>query len=210
MDSKVFVMENYTVAMSPPHSVTSQLFEYLLVVSPSAEVHKSVMEIKEYFSEKYKQTIASKTKPHITVANFLAKERMEDTLIRWMQRAVAEQEGFITQLNNYSGFPGHTIFLRVQDHDPFRELAQRLKVIASYIKEYNCPKPNFISNPHMSIARSLSKDVYEKAISEYARKDFAASFTVNELVLLRKQYGNTYEKYKQLAVLHLKRKYSQL
>jgi 2'-5' RNA ligase len=197
-------MENYTAVMAAAHSIMPHLFEYLLVVSPSAEVFKSVMEIKQSFSGKYNQSIAIKTKPHITVANFLAMERMEDTLIRWMQRAVAELESFVTQLNNYSGFPGHTIFLRVQNPDPFRELIARLKVIASYIKEYDCPSPKFIQHPHMSIARSLSVEVYEKAIREYAHEEFEATFPVQQLLLLRKQHGNKYEKYAQVAVLNLK------
>lgn len=189
------------------HSATglqSLRFEYLLIASPGREVYERVMEIKNAFAGKYNQPLAAKTKPHITVSNFVAMERMEDTLIRWMQRAVAEQENFIVQLNNYSGFPGRAIFLRVQNPDPFRELAWRLKVIASYIKEYHCPPPKFVNHPHMSIARSLSPELFEKAIWEFAQKDFAATFNVKELLLLRKQYGNYYEKYREVAVLNLR------
>lgn len=184
----------------------SSLFEYLLIASPGREIYEQVMEIKRAFAGKYNQPLAAKTKPHITVSNFLAMERMEDTLIRWMQRAVAEQECFVVQLNNYSGFPGRAIFLRVQNPDPFRELAQRLKAIAAYVKEYHCPPPKFVNHPHMTIARSLSPELFEKAIWEFSQKEFAATFGVKELLLLRKQYGNCYEKYKEVAVLSLRQK----
>lgn len=184
--------------------VQSPLFEYLLIASPGKDLYERVMEIKRAFAGKYKQPIAAKTKPHITVSNFLAMERMEDTLIRWMQRAVAEQQSFVVQLNNYSGFPGRAIFLRVQNPDPFRELSKRLKVIASYIKEYHCPPPKFVNHPHMTIARSLSPELFEKAIWEFSQREFSAIFSVKELLLLRKQYGNYYEKYKEVAVLNLK------
>ncbi|MGN6439505.1 MAG: 2'-5' RNA ligase family protein [Agriterribacter sp.] len=181
----------------------SSLFEYLLIASPGREIYERVMEIKRAFAGKYNQPLAAKTKPHITVSNFVAMDRMEDTLIRWMQRAVAEQECFVVQLNNYSGFPGRAIFLRVQNPDPFRELAQRLKAIASYIKEYHCPPPKFVNHPHMTIAKNLSPELFEKAIWEFSQKEFAATFGVKELLLLRKQYGHYYEKYKEVAVLNL-------
>ena len=38
------------------------------------------------FYDDYKEKDAIKTQPHITVANFLAKEAMEEYIIRWMQR----------------------------------------------------------------------------------------------------------------------------
>lgn len=180
------------------------LFEYLLIVSPGKEVYEKVMDEKQAFYENYKEIVAIKTKPHITVSNFVATEGLENILLKWIQRATAEQESFNVCLNNYSGFPGNAVFLRVQDPIPFRELIKRLQPISRQLKNFGCPAFQFSQTPHMSIARGLSKDVYDKAISEYARKEFAAFFNVSELVLLRKQYGNKYEKYKQVAVLNLK------
>ncbi len=78
-------------------------------------------------------------------------ERMEDTLIRWMQRAVAEQENFVVQLNNYSGFPGRAIFLRVQNPDPFRELAQAAEGNCRLtLKNTIVRHPSSSIHPHMS------------------------------------------------------------
>lgn len=191
-------MNNLEIGLQPA------LFQYHLVASPGREVYERVMEIKQSFSGKYNQPLAEKTKPHITVSNFVVMERMETTLIRWMQRAVAGQESFVVLLNNYSGFPGRAIFLRVQNPDPFRELAHRLKVITSYIREYNCPPPKFVNHPHMTIAKGLSPEVFEKALRDFARQEFAATFSVKELLLLRKKYGNNYERYKEVAVLNLK------
>ncbi|MFT3703516.1 MAG: 2'-5' RNA ligase family protein [Agriterribacter sp.] len=189
-------------------SLSPDLFEYLLVVSPAKEVYEKVMEEKQSFYKNYNQPIAIKTQPHITVSNFVATAGLENILLRWMQRATAEQECFVTQLNNYSGFPGNAVFIRVQNHDPFRELIGRLKPISTHLKNFGCPPFRFSTTPHMSIARSLSKDIYEKAMNEYARKDFTASFNVSKLTLLRKQYGNNYEKYQEVAILNLKPDYS--
>lgn len=178
-----------------------QLYEYLLVAHPAENVNAQVMAEKQHFAETYKQSIASKTLPHITVANFLAKEQMEDTVIRYMHRILSTQKSFAVTLNNYSGFPPHTVYARVQDHQPFKQLAASLKAVDQYVRSNGCPPAKLISYPHVSIARRLQQQVYEKAMFDYSQKIFHASFEVNELVLLRRQ--NQYDKCKQVNVFKL-------
>lgn len=186
---------------APMHYMPKGLFEYLLIVSPDKEVYNKVMEEKQCFSRNYNQPIAIKTKPHITVSNFLAWDSMEETIVRWLQRIIKEQKCFPVTLNNYSGFPAHTVFLRVQEPAPFKELAISVKAIAPYIKESNCPPAKFISNPHVSIARRLPSAVYEDAMRDYAEKDFHASFNVTELLLLKRHHQ--YDVCKETAVFRL-------
>jgi 2'-5' RNA ligase len=177
------------------------LFEYLLIVSPGKEVYDKVMEEKQYFSNTYGQTIAIKTKPHLTISNFLAWDTMEHTLTLWMQRIAKRQRSFTVTLNNYSGFPSHTIFLRVLDPGPFNELTLCFKAIDPYIKDWSGSPARFMYYPHISIARRLPAAVYENAIKDYSEKDFNASFNVTELVLLRRQHQ--YDKCKEVGVFRL-------
>ncbi|HEY6977042.1 MAG TPA: 2'-5' RNA ligase family protein [Chitinophagaceae bacterium] len=168
-------------------SPSAEFCEYLLVAHPPQEVNDQLKEEKEIFSSRYKVGLAKKTLPHITVANFLAKEEMEETIIRYMRRIFSMQTCFWVTLNNYSGFPEHTVFARVQDHEPFKQLATALKVIDQYIGSNGCPPVKLITHPHLSIARRLQQNVYERAMFEYSRKTFYASFEVNELILLRRK-----------------------
>jgi 2'-5' RNA ligase len=177
------------------------MYEYLLVAHPDENVYLRVAEEKQSFFDIYKEKIAVKTKPHITVACFLAKEVMEETMIRWMQRIISNQQRFIVLLNNYSGFPPHTVYLRIQDHQPFKQLASSLKVIDQYVRGNDCPAMKLVTHPHLSVARGLPKDVYEKAIIAYAQKSFFDSFEVNELVLLKRQ--NQFENCVQVSKFHL-------
>lgn len=162
--------------------------EYLLVVHPDDEVYHKVSAEKQIFCRLYKQKVAVKTKPHITLANFMAREEMEETLIRWIRRVSIQQKSFPVTLNNFSGFPGHTIYLRVQDHQPFKQLATQLKVIDSYVKSNGCPIVKYSYHPHLSIARRLPENVYERALIDYSQKTFCESFMVHELVLLRRAH----------------------
>jgi hypothetical protein len=100
--------------------------EYLLVIRPDDEVYDKVIAEKQSFYDQYRQKVSVKTRPHIAVASFMAREEMEETLIRWIQRVSSQQKSFPVALNNYSGFPEHTIYLRLQDHQPFKQLATLL------------------------------------------------------------------------------------
>jgi 2'-5' RNA ligase len=114
---------------------------------------------------------------------------MEDTLIRWIHRICRRNQRFEITLNNYSGFPPHTIYLRVQDPQPFRRLMQELRAIDEFIRSSGCPPVNLISRPYLSIAGGLTEQTYNKAMADYSQKTFHESFQVEELVLLKREHS---------------------
>ena len=176
--------------------------EYLLVVSPDAAVYDKVMQVKQDFDDEYEEKIAVKSKPQIVIATFIARERMEETIIKWIQRICGLRNGFDVMLNNYSGFPNNkTIYIRVQDHKPFKRLAKDLGVIDEYVQSNDCPKARIIDKPHLTIARRLPAEVYEKAMMDYSQKIFHDFFPVRQLVLLRRD--NEFGKYKTVNVFSL-------
>jgi 2'-5' RNA ligase len=118
-----------------------------------------------------------------------------------MQRIISTQKRFDIALNNYSGFPPHTVYLRVQDHQPFKQLAASLKVVDQYIRGNDCPPMELITHPYLSVAKKLPENIYEEAIKVYARKSFHASFEVSQLILLKRQHQ--FDTCKQLSVFHL-------
>lgn len=176
------------------------LYEYLLVAHPDETVYAQVMAEKQFFSAQFRSPVAVKTKPHITVANFLALEPMEETIIRWMHRVISTKKSFRVTLDQYGAFRPHTIYLRVQEHQPFQQLARELKVVDQYVRSNGCPEIKF-SNPHLTIARRLEQTTYQQAINVYAEKKFHASFDVKELLLLRRQHQ--FDSCKQVSVFGL-------
>ena len=161
--------------------------EYLLVIYPGGELEEKLLGEQKQFSDDYAVTV--RNKPHITVAAFQAGEVMEETLIRWIQRICTHYQSFDLTLNNYSGFPPHTIYLRVQDPQPFRYLMQQLRSIDEFIRSSGCPPVNLISRPFLSIAGGLTEQVYNKAMPDYSRRTFHDTFHVRELVLLKRTHA---------------------
>jgi 2'-5' RNA ligase len=170
--------------------------EYLLVVYPLGDLRDRLLEEQQQFSvyygldgiDKGLQTMA-RNKPHITLAAFRAGEEVEDTLIRWIQRICNQQKQFEVALNNYSGIPPHTIYLRVQDPQPFRQLMTQLRAIDDFVRSSGLPPVNLNNRPYLSIAGGLTERVYNKAMPDYSRKTFHGIFRVDELVLLKRGHS---------------------
>lgn len=180
--------------------LTDDIREYRLVASPSTPVLEKVKAEKRYFLNRYQQKQQTNTASNITLVSFLAKEVMEETIIRWVQRVCSQQRGFPVMLNNYSGKPPHTIYLRVQDPSPFREMAKQLNVVNDYVKANGCPSAQFTMHPYISIAKGLPEPLYTKAMFEYSQRTFCESFVVNDLRLLRKE---DFGEYKLITVFRL-------
>lgn len=177
------------------------LYEYLLVAHPDAAVSEMIMAEKEFFTAEYQQKAAAKTKPYITLAQFVAHEAMEETVVRYTQRVCSQRLSFEVALNNYSGLPPHTVYLRVQNPQPFRQFAKELKVISDYVASCSCPRVRLVTNPHLSIATGLPETIYLKAMMDYSQRTFHETFMVNELVLLRK--SSLYDTCKAVHVFRL-------
>jgi 2'-5' RNA ligase len=177
-------MESLNGAISS--QINCELWEYLLVASPAKEVFDKIVEEKKLFFDNYEYKRAVQAEPHITIANFLAKEGMEETLARWIQNVCNLQNSFTVTLNNYSGFPPHTIYLRVQNAEPFKKLANALKILDGFIQSNDCPPLALVSKPHLSIAKQLPQFIYETAINDYSQKNFHESFNVDKLFLLKR------------------------
>jgi hypothetical protein len=180
-----------------------ELYEYLLVANPDHIVGRLVIAEKQSVQEKYQQQSALQNHgqmgdkvglPHITVAKYMAKEGMEETIERWVQRICNLQKSFKVILNNFGGYPPHTLYIRVQNPQPFHSLVSQLKVIDSYVTGNSGHPVQFASKPHLPLAKKLPDDLYNKALFDYASRDFHESFVVNELVLLkRKNNGDAFQ-----------------
>ncbi len=175
-----------------------QLWEYLLVVEPDQNVCDRIEAEKKRFLSIYKPGVRAELKSRIMIAGFKATESMEGTVIRWIHRICSQYKSFLVTLNNYSGFPTHTVYVRIQDHTPFKQLAAQLHVIDDYVQSSGCPEARFVHRPHLSIASGLTDDVYNNAMPDYSKETLHERFLAEGLVLLKR--NNSFEPYKQVNV----------
>ena len=203
LTTKIFIMKT---SFFSSHSIIKEIYghrlsEYLLAVQPAPEVYEKILNEKQLFFDEYKVPEIIKKNPQLIVAGFLVKEDMEETLSRWIQRICSHQQRFTLALNNYSGFPPNSIYLRVQNQQPFQKLSAALQELNPYITSCACPPIQFVSRLHIRIADDLPENIYVNALKKYAQKTFHESFTVNELQLLKRR--NEYDTYKTVSVFSL-------
>ncbi|OQP66924.1 hypothetical protein A3860_00765 [Niastella vici] len=160
--------------------------EYRLVIYPDAVVYEKIMAEKQRFSLKYGLEPAVQSFPYIMVTGFYAGEGMEETLIRWIQRICSQHNSFELTLNNYSGFPQHSIYLRIQDPQPLHQLATQLKMLDSHVQIMRGNA--FERIPHIALANELPEAVYQQSMPVYSQKTFRARFMATELVLLGRDH----------------------
>ncbi|MET0635997.1 MAG: hypothetical protein ABWZ25_08200 [Chitinophagaceae bacterium] len=162
----------------------NRLRRYRLVVRPAAEMAEILIEEKRKFSREY-QLEGEISAPLVVLTEFLAKDEMEETIIRWLQRITGEHRSFAITLNNFGGCPAHSVFLRILDHEPLRDLARQLQPIDQYVRRNDCPPVRFMVQPYLPIAENLTGTLYDRVIGDYSRRDFHGSFEVTELMLVR-------------------------
>lgn len=169
------------------HYAGQHLPEYLLVAYPSTSVYEQLGE-EQLELKQWGYAAALKRNSFITLASFQAKEALEATLARWIQNICHLQQSFEVTLNNFSGIPPHTIYLRVQDPQPFHQIGNALKMLDGFIQSNEGPPLSICSKPFLPLATGLPEAIYHELMPVYAAKEFHASFLLEKIVLLRREH----------------------
>lgn len=162
------------------------VWEHLLVVNPNLDVTEKINEEKDKFIGAYRDPTAILGKPHITIAAFLATDEMKPTLIRWIQNICNVHSRFPVLLRNFDGFVPQTIYVKVQNPEPFKQLGKSMQALDHFIRANECPPLKLTTTPHLTIARRLSEDTYFKALPTYLQRPFQQSFIASKLTLIKR------------------------
>lgn len=168
-----------------------RVYEYLLVLSPHQELWNRILKVKEVFAEKYKSDQAKWGKPHITLANFLQYEMMEERLINRLKMVAIAYHPIKVELRDYGSFPSHTIYINVVSKIPVQTLVKEIRSETQRLMKLNDDnKPHFILEPHLTIARKLQPWQYEQGWLEYSHKHFTGRFIADAMLLLKRPVGS--------------------
>ena len=141
-----------------------RIFEYLLVLNPHEELRNKIMKVKQEFYNEYKASTALGGKPHVTLANFLQYEMMEERLVNRLKLIAMGFHSIKIELKDFGSFPSHTIYINIVSKVPIQTLVKEVRhETQRLMKLNNDNKPHFILEPHLTIARKLQPWQYEKA-----------------------------------------------
>ena len=161
--------------------------EYLLVLSPHEELWNKIKKVKEDFSEKYKSEQAKWGKPHVTLANFIQFEMVEEKLVNRLNVIAMGYHPIKVELKDFGSFPSHTIYINVTSKLPIQNLVKEIRHEAQRLMKLdNDNKPHFLMEPYITIARKLKPWQHEQGWLEYSNKQFTGRFIADAMLLLKR------------------------
>ena len=167
-----------------------RIYEYLLVLSPHKELWDKIMEVKMKFADDYESEQARWGKPHVTLANFVQYEMMQERLVNRLRIVAMGATPFKVELRDFGSFPSHTIYINIVTKVHVQNLVKAIRHESQKLMKLNDDnKPHFILEPHLTIARKLLPWQYEKGWLEYSNKNFTGRFIADSMVLLRRPVG---------------------
>jgi 2'-5' RNA ligase len=179
-------MKEITGSLLPGYKV----YEYLLVLNPHEELRNRIMDIKKEFYDKYRADTARWGKPHITLANYLQYEMMEERTLNRLQQVAMGFHPIKIELKDYGSFPSHTIYINITSKVPVQSLVKQIRTDTQRLMKLNDDnKPHFILEPHVTIARRLEPWQYEKGWLEYSHRHFTGRFIADAMLLLKRPVG---------------------
>jgi 2'-5' RNA ligase len=164
-----------------------KIYEYLLVLNPHEALREKIMQVKQYFFDTYKNPTAIYSKPHVTLVNFVQYGMMEERLINRLEVLAMGCPPIKVELKDYGSFPSHTIYINITSKIPVQSLIKSIRAEAQRLMKLNNDnKPHFIMEPHLTIARKLQPDQYEKGWQEFSNLHFTGRFIADGMLLLRR------------------------
>ena len=167
-----------------------KIYEYLLVLNPHEALREKIMQVKQYFFDTYKNSTAIYSKPHVTLVNFVQYGMMEERLLNRLEVIAMGCSPIKVELKDYGSFPSHTIYINITSKVPVQSLIKNIRSEAQRLMKLNNDnKPHFIMEPHLTIARKLQPQQYEKGWLEFSNLQFTGRFIADAMLLLRRPIG---------------------
>ena len=166
-------------------NVDKAFTSYQLVMYPEGETGAAVKLLTRQRQEIFPSELKIHRKAHIELGSFYAREEMEETIIRWIQRICNAESRFVVTMNNFGSVPPDTLYLRIQDHQPFFRLISKLRVIDNYISSNGYGEVEWSTRPVCKLAGQLHPGFDHLKIREHANLEYHAHFLAYNLVLLK-------------------------
>lgn len=138
----------------------------------------------------------------LTVARFQAREEMEGTLLRWINRILSNQSGFRFAFNNYGSMPGKPLYWRVQNAEPFRRLTDSFRVLEGWLQGNGCHGLELFSHPRLHLLDELDSSIEREVLMAFSASTFYEVVELRELELLvTEQWANEYRLVSRFSLL---------
>nr|WP_199083143.1 2'-5' RNA ligase family protein [Pedobacter sp. ASV19] len=154
---------------------------YFIAILPDQALSAMIDGIRKECALDHGVYAALKPPVHITLAPpFKLPSGMEFQLSESLKTA-CNFTPFVQKLENFDGFPEHTIYIQAKKSSALTTVYNNLK---SVLKLYNAA-PKGQLTPHITIAYRDVKEAYSDIMQQYKKRKLKAEFLVNHFTLLK-------------------------
>lgn len=208
---KLFTSGDGTGVIKTKNSLKSpnstKIFEFLIVLNLPKWIDKYAKQLKSDFHDRFGSYYSRHSKPHITISKFPYLEKNQERFLRLLQGYLFSIDSIRIELNGFESFKGsnnRVISIHVEESDDLNKLKDTFHNFRDRLG-YNSTNFFIFKNPHVTIARGLRKEVFEKAKDVYLPARYWSSFVVDKLKVLRREVNDdgTYGRYEDICDLML-------
>jgi len=161
--------------------------EYFLIISPDDNTAEKLMDEKKRFAEQYNCPKILSSKPHISLVHFFNTKENEPLIRNYLNRKISAFSPFLVDVRGFDVFPTHTIYAKVATKTTIVNIVKSIGEERQKLKGKSETSVHCITEPHITLAKSLQHWQYEKGWNEWQHVPFSARFNVSEILLLRKE-----------------------
>lgn len=172
--------------------------EYRLVVPLPQAQQEKVLALRTRLHERHKVKPPFSLRPSLTLLRFHAFEKTEARLLERFEQVTTGFQPFKVELENFSAYPSHTIYINIPTRAPFNELAKEFKKM-KWLMNIPGQDPQFITEPHMVIAQALKPMQFISMWLECEHSSFDGRFIADNLVLMKRSSENYWEDLRSLG-----------
>ncbi|RYZ23680.1 MAG: hypothetical protein EOO10_20895 [Chitinophagaceae bacterium] len=163
--------------------------QYRLIIPLSEALQETVTNIRKALHDKYRVPFPFHLKPGLTILQCHAYEGMETKLVERIQGVAGRSAAFKVELQNFTAYPSHSIYIHVATRSPFNELVKELKVVRSLTRVPD-NDPQFIKEPQLVVAQKLKPFQFTRMWMDCEHTLFTGRFTVEHMLLMKRSETN--------------------
>lgn len=172
-----------------PEAVDNKKIDFLFVINPSDSVSSDAKEFKKEFYQIFGFFPSRGSKPHITIADIECRPKNQEKIISELKNNHPQIGPFNVLVNGFADYEGNgnrVLHLYVEKSDEFKRLEKYYKRMKKILERYK--KRYYVSeNPHITIARNLSFELFESAKKEFLSRSYQTTFTAKRITILRRE-----------------------
>jgi 2'-5' RNA ligase len=166
--------------------------EYRLVVPLPQSIREKIESVRDKLHERHRVKQSFHMHPSLTLLRFHAFEKTEARLIERFEQVTMGCHPFLVQLQDFSAYPSHTIYINIPTRSPFNDLCKELKKMR-WLMNIQGREPQFINEPHLIIAQALKPMQFISMWLECEHASFDGKVLAEQLLLMKRVEGGYWE-----------------